>query len=349
MIRIVSVRAVIGATALITAPWASGLAQFGTLTISGADTVGAAPRLVAHVAGSVADSLLPVTLQLDISASASFSDPIYSVTRTGDTATFLLPRLLPQNSTVYFRLQLFAASGRLLSTEVSPIHHVGAWLTLVSPSGLNNVSVVGTRQPTFVWHSSAVTTPPGPWLYDLSVVNVATQVVEFFTPFVRDTAYTVPTDLQANTSYRWNVVARVANGSPLDTVRVASDATFVILSSDVPRATLLYQNFPNPFPTSTSAVTCFWFDLRASDVVHLDIYDLRGNLVKTIVPSAAAGSSFAAGAYGRNLDQGQSGCDPRYSWDGTASNGRFVPAGIYVVRLRANGQSQTKHIVYRGR
>ena len=343
----VAVRPAIVAAAFLCGPWTSGRAQFATLTIPGGDTVSAAQRLSARTFG-VTDSLRPVTLQLDIAPSSSFANPIYTDSRSGDTATFFLRRLLPPNGPVFFRLQAFAASGRLLSTEISPVHHVGEWLSLISPNGLNNVSVVGTRQPTFVWRSNSVSIPPGPWLYELSVVNVATQVVEFFTQFLRDTSYTVPTDMQANTSYRWSVVARLANGSPLDTARVASDASFVILSSDVPRKTLLYKNFPNPFPSATSAVTCLWFDLRASDVVHLDIYDIRGNFVKTIVPAPGGLSSFPAGAYGRNA-QGESGCDPRYSWDGTAANGRPAPAGIYVARLRANGQSQSVRIDYRPR
>ena len=333
--------------ALAAAPLASATAQFATLSLPGGDTVPAAPRLVARSIG-VTDALRPITLQLDIATSPSFNTLIYSESRTGDNATFLLPRLLPQNSTVYFRLLGIAAGGFVFSTETSAAHHVGPWLSLVSPNGLNNITVVGTRRPTFVWHSSPVTVPPGPWLYELSVVNVATQVVDFFAQFLRDTVYTVPAELQANTSYRWSVIARLANGSPLDSARATSDATFVILSSDVPRKTLLYQNFPNPFPAPMSSITCFWFDLRASDIVHLDVYDIRGNLMRTIVPGPGVTNVLPAGAYGRNLNAG-SGCDPRFSWDGTAANGRVVPQGVYVVRLRANGIDDAKKIVFLGR
>ncbi len=348
MTRASLLRAASLAAFLVAAPVGAATAQFGTLSVPAGDTVPAAPKLIARTVG-VTDALRPITLTLDVAESSDFGAPLYTATRTGDTATFYLPRPLPPNSTVWFRLRTYSAAGDLLSNEVTGPRHVGAWLALLSPNGLNNVNVVGTRRPTFVWHSSKVSTPPGPWLYDLSVTNVATGVVEYYHPFIVDTTDTPPVDLQAQTPYRWSVTARLGNGLPQDTAHVVSDATFVIQSSDAPRVTLLYQNFPNPFPTPTSPVTCIWFDLKQSDLVHLDIYDLRGDPVKTIVPGPDQGSSMAAGVYGRNLDQKQSGCDPRFQWDGTDASGRTVPPGIYLVRLRANGVDAVKKIVFLGR
>lgn len=346
MTRAAVVRSRMLAAALIVLAGSTARAQLATLPLPGGDSIAAAPRLAAHTVG-VMDSLRPVTLQLDIANTPDFANPVYSATRTGDTATFVLPHPLAQNSTVYFRLRGIAASGRLFSEEVSPPKAVGPWLTLLSPNGFNNVSVP-TRRPTFVWHSSRVTAPPGPWLYELSVTNAKTNVVEFFTQYLGDTSYTIPADLlQAQTSYKWSVVARLGNGSPLDTAIAESNATFVILGTA--RTTLLYQNFPNPFPSPTSAVTCIWFDLAASDQVHLDVYDLQGDPVKTIVPGPGQGASMAAGEYGRNPDVGLSGCDPRFQWDGTDATGHVVPPGIYFLRLRANGKDQLKKIVFLGR
>jgi hypothetical protein len=345
MMRTLAVRAAVAAALLgLAAGPARG--QLATLSLPGGDSISAAPRLFARTVG-VSDTMRPVTLQLDIANNTAFTNPLYSAARTGDTATFLLPRLLPANTTVYFRLRGIAASGREFSVEVSPPKSVGPWLTLLSPNGFNNVSVP-TRRPTFVWHATPVTGPPGPWVFALSVVNAQTGVVEFFTQYLGDTSYTLPADLlQAQTSYRWNVVGHLPNGSPLDSAYAESNATFVILGTA--RTTLLYQNFPNPFPTAASPVTCFWFDLARSDRVTLDIYDLRGDPVKTIVPGPDQGASLAAGEYGRNLTQGQSGCDPHFQWDGTDADGRVVPPGIYFVRLRANGKDLVKKIVFLGR
>ncbi|HET9011368.1 MAG TPA: hypothetical protein VFN38_06100, partial [Gemmatimonadaceae bacterium] len=54
-----------------------------------------------------------------------------------------------------------------------------------------------------------------------------------------------------------------------------------------PAITILYQNFPNPFPTTSSRVTCIWFDLNRTTSVSLTVHDVRGNLVRRILPNAA--------------------------------------------------------------
>jgi hypothetical protein len=119
---------------------------------------------------------------------------------------------------------------------------------------------------------------------------------------------------------------------------------------NTPPINLLYQNFPNPFPSTTAPVTCIWFDLaqRASDV-KLAIYDVRGRLVRTIVPSAAIPGTLDAGYYGRaGTGPLASGCDPRFTWDGRGSDGASVPPGVYLVRFHADDAWQTKKIIFRG-
>ena len=117
-----------------------------------------------------------------------------------------------------------------------------------------------------------------------------------------------------------------------------------------PPINLLYQNFPNPFPSTASPVTCIWFDLaQRSGAVTLAIYDLRGRLVRTIVPSAAVSSKLDAGYYGRLASAPMgSGCDPRFTWDGRGSDGVSVPPGVYLVRLHVDDAWQTKKIIFRG-
>ena len=142
-------------------------------------------------------------------------------------------------------------------------------------------------------------------------------------------------------------------------VAMAGSAAALITSSTRPRdvraseaaqqrITVLYQNFPNPFPTPASATTCLWFDLSASGDVTLAVYDLRGHLVRTIVPSAQIKGFLDAGSYGRLNVAANSGCDPNFSWDGRASDGSTVPPGVYLARLQAGGHWQTRKIVFRG-
>lgn len=114
------------------------------------------------------------------------------------------------------------------------------------------------------------------------------------------------------------------------------------------RLTVLYQNFPNPFPTPSSATTCLWFDLGESSDVILAVHDLRGRLVRTIVPSPVVNGYLAAGEYGRMLPGVDAGCDARFAWDGRGSDGHSVPPGVYLARFHANGHWQTRKMVFRG-
>lgn len=119
-------------------------------------------------------------------------------------------------------------------------------------------------------------------------------------------------------------------------------------ADSAPPVTLLYQNFPNPFPALGQDATCLSFDLARSSDVQLDILDLRGSPVRRLVPGPGLGPVLAAGRYGRS-DTGGAPCDPRLLWDGRADNGRDVPAGVYLYKLRASGVTQFRRIVFRGR
>jgi len=116
----------------------------------------------------------------------------------------------------------------------------------------------------------------------------------------------------------------------------------------VPPTTLLYQNFPNPFPAMGMDSTCLSFDLATAADVELDILDLRGAPVRRLVPGPGVGPHLEAGRYGRSATGGAP-CDARFTWDGRAEDGRVVPAGVYVFKLRAGPVIQFRRIVFRGR
>lgn len=115
-----------------------------------------------------------------------------------------------------------------------------------------------------------------------------------------------------------------------------------------PAVTLLYQNFPNPFPTAESRTTCIWFDLRSTSTVSLTIHDVRGNQVRRLLPNASAPQFLAPGRYGRAGGTAAVGCDGSFVWDGRADNGATVPRGVYLIRLRAGGTQSIKKAVFQG-
>jgi hypothetical protein len=304
----------------------------------------AAPRIDVRATGFVAPS--PLRIRLRLSLSSDIGLILYDSTKTGSDVSFLTTQLLPENRDIFAEVTVFDQFGATLRTVVQLAGHTGPRLQLLDPDGTTGVSV-GTQQPRFAWRSAPITTPPGPWVYELFITNVATQVTRSRAGII-DTVYQYPDTLEANTSYRWHVVARPLNGLASDSAVVSSRSSFVIAPSDQPITTLLYQNFPNPFPAPSSQTTCVWFDLRRAAEVRLMIYDLRGNPVRTMVPSAAVGGTLPAGRYGRLSQLEGTGCDPHFAWDGVADNGQPVPAGIYLVRLRADGYDSMKKIVFRG-
>ena len=286
------------------------------------------------------DPVTTVTLQ--ISRRSDFADLLYEEGAAGASASITVDHALPEVQTVFWRGVARLQSGAQVASDPAGPRVTPRWVELLlpGPSG----SIVQTARPTFVWRSAEVSTPPGPWSFDLGITDASNRTVEI--RGLLDTTFTPTFDLEANTSYRWSVTARLATG---EGKRVESSATFVIISSTAPMTTLLYQNFPNPFPNASTRITCIWLDVRALTPVSLEVYDLRGNLVRRLIPGAQAPEFLTAGRYGRAASGSSSLCDERFSWDGTTDGGAVVPAGVYLLRLRADGTDQVRKIVFRGR
>jgi len=73
----------------------------------------------------------------------------------------------------------------------------------------------------------------------------------------------------------------------------------------------LEQNYPNPFNPTTSIA----FELGSDQVVSLDIYNLRGEKVKTLVEGLLPANRY------------------RVEWDGRNESGLQVPSGVYIYAL----------------
>jgi M6 family metalloprotease-like protein len=108
-------------------------------------------------------------------------------------------------------------------------------------------------------------------------------------------------------TYSYLLQSRTAEGD----VRELHRANAVIPARDL----VLEQNVPNPFNPRTS----IRFYLPARTNVHLDIYDVRGALVKHLSTGV-----FDSGAHA-------------VEWDGTDANGQGVASGFYVYRLVTDG------------
>jgi len=294
----------------------------------------------AWTVGTVPAFATPVTYRLRISRDTTLASPI--VDRLTTAQTFAWPQAV-KTGKLFWQVDATAASGEAATSGVIGPILVPAWATLTSlsnPAGM----VIDTAQPTFTWRPAQVSAPPGPLTFDLEVQRVATSVIEFSFTNLTDTTFQLPQPLERNTAYRWQLVVHART----DTSIVRSQGSFLVVDLGMPTATLLYQNFPNPFPAAGRDSTCLWFDLALAGNVQLDILDLRGNRVRHFVPGPDFPGVLPPGRYGRGSGSGGI-CDPRLMWDGRTDDGHPLPAGVYLAKLKAPGLLVFKRIVFRGK
>lgn len=112
--------------------------------------------------------------------------------------------------------------------------------------------------------------------------------------------------------------------------------------------TFLYQNFPNPFPHPElgGGQTRIWFDLARTAFVELAVLDGRGGRVRQLIPRPGCPPvELPPGIYGREGDVSADGC-MSFTWDGRDDQGRTVAPGVYLLRLRAGREEQTRRMVF---
>jgi flagellar hook assembly protein FlgD len=86
----------------------------------------------------------------------------------------------------------------------------------------------------------------------------------------------------------------------------------------------LLNGYPNPFNPQTR-IPYELGGTAGTEQVTLEILDLRGRVVKTLVTGPhAAGQRYEA------------------VWNGTDESGRRMPSGAYMSRLTVDGQSQAR-------
>jgi hypothetical protein len=283
----------------------------------------------------------PVTFRLRLARDSAFTSVTFDTTLGAES--YSLRRPLKPDAPLFWRVDASAATGETATSGVIGPIGVPFWatlLTLSDPAG----AVTDSTQPTFVWRSPAVSVPPGPYRYDFQVQRVSTGIYEFGAAGLVDTSIRIPQPLERNAAYRWQLIVHAGS----DTTLVRSKGSFLVVDGTLPTASLLHQNFPNPFPTADRDVTCLWFDLAITGFVELDILDLRGNRVRRFVPGPDFAGILPAGRYGRGVAGGAI-CDTRLMWDGRADDGHLLPAGVYLAKLKAPGLVVFKRIVFRGK
>jgi hypothetical protein len=86
----------------------------------------------------------------------------------------------------------------------------------------------------------------------------------------------------------------------------------------------LYQNIPNPFNSRTTIVC----DIPADGTVSLQIFDVRGRLIRTLIDGHRVAGQLVV------------------PWDGTDNQGQPVASGVYFYRLQAAGLEQSRKMAF---
>ena len=90
-----------------------------------------------------------------------------------------------------------------------------------------------------------------------------------------------------------------------------------------PESFRLSQNYPNPFNPSTSVR----FTLSNLETIHIVVYDMHGNRVRTL------------------LDKKLPAGEHEILWDGTDSQGLRVGSGSYILKMEAGGMVQQRKLL----
>jgi hypothetical protein len=114
--------------------------------------------------------------------------------------------------------------------------------------------------------------------------------------------------------------------SGISQITIPNDYSSLILEKArdlLPKTFSLYQNYPNPF----NPVTQITYSIPQQSYIVIEIFDLTGAHVKTLVE----------GKQNSGLQTVQ--------WEGTDKNGILVGTGVYLYRINSNSFSQTKKMV----
>lgn len=135
-----------------------------------------------------------------------------------------------------------------------------------------------------------------------------------------------PTGSAQNHSAVITVSDSLADGSPKSIqIGYLEDNTVAVedLTEMIPTSFALYPNFPNPFNPETT----IRFDLPEQAQIRIDLFNLRGRRVKTLV-----NSRVQAGAH-------------RIVWRGDSDDGRSLSSGIYFYRMVTNKYSRYRKLM----
>ena len=166
-------------------------------------------------------------------------------------------------------------------------------------------------------------------LYELEHNVDAGDIGDPYPGSTSNTSFNDATTPNANGYLTGNTSVQVVNITPssstmhADLVVTITSGTDDPESGTLPTGPQLGQNYPNPFNPSTTIK----FNIPADGQVKLEIYNTLGQKVRTLIDGP--------------LPWGET----QVIWDARGDDGRTVTTGVYLYKLTADGQTQTRKMV----
>jgi hypothetical protein len=129
-------------------------------------------------------------------------------------------------------------------------------------------------------------------------------------------------DLENGVFYDAGVVAVYDEGNS-DLVEVNFEYAGTLTDDIIVVTTLLNNNYPNPF----NPVTNISYSIVETGNVTLEVYNVGGQLVKTLVKEVRETGNYTT------------------TWNGTDDTGKSVASGIYFYKMKANNYTATKKMI----
>ncbi len=233
----------------------------------------------------------------------------------------------PQSTTPPMEEYQTAHSGNVcLATFAAESTANDDWL-ISEPVELNNLPYVS------FWARS-LTTQYGQDQFEVAVSNGSTSPEDFIV-ISGDTPLSVPqgwTNINVSLADYEDQLIRVG-------IHCVSDGTLAFLVDDIgiysaggvgnddhgvtPTSTRLVGNYPNPFNPTTNIA----FDLKDAGNVQIDIYDIKGRKIKSLI-----NDNFTVGSHS-------------VLWDGKDNNNQTVSSGVYFYKLSSGDFQATNKMI----
>ena len=88
-------------------------------------------------------------------------------------------------------------------------------------------------------------------------------------------------------------------------------------------STTLSNNYPNPFNPTTNIA----YSIKDADIVTLEVYNIKGQLVKTLVNETKETGEYTA------------------TWNGTDNANKSVSSGVYFYKMKSGNYTSTKKMI----